>query len=131
MGLDYNIISNCSDANYITVNKLYKEETNVFAYYIIVAILIANFNSFILWCIDNNTNIFNFNKTEKNIDEFIQFIYKNYKNNDLLKLIVAIENKLETQHIPNVSSGASSGESDEGNNLLLSTMRMTVIGGSD
>ena len=46
MGLDYNIISNCSDANYITVNKLYKEETNVFAYYIIVAILIANFNSF-------------------------------------------------------------------------------------
>ena len=91
----------------------------------------ANFNSFILWCIDNNTNIFNFNKTEKNIDEFIQFIYKNYKNNDLLKLIVAIENKLETQHIPNVSSGASSGESDEGNNLLLSTMRMTVIGGSD
>ena len=131
MGLDYNIISNCSDANYITVNKLYKEETNVFAYYIIVAILIANFNSFILWCVDNNTNIFNFNKTEKNIDEFIQFIYKNYKKNDLLKLIVAIENKLETQHIPNVSSGASSGESDEGNNLLLSTMRMTVIGGSD
>ena len=130
MGLDYNIISNCSDANYITVNKLYKEETNVFAYYIIVAILIANFNSFILWCIDNNTNIFNFKKNEKNIDEFLQFIYKNYKKNDLLKLIVAIENKLETQHIHN-ASGASSGGSDEGNNLLLNTMRMTVIGGSD
>ena len=89
----------------------------------------ANFNSFILWCIDNNTNIFNFNKTEKNIDEFIQFIYKNYKNNDLLKLIVAIENKLETQYIPNSSSGASSGGSDA--NVLLTTMRMTVIGGSD
>ena len=117
MGLDYNIISNCSDANYVTVNKLYKEETNVFAYYIIVAILLANFNSFILWCIDNNTNIFNFKKDEKNIDEFIQFIYKNYKNNDLLKLIVAIENKLETQN--------------KHNNVLLSTMRMTVIGGGD
>ena len=117
MGLDYNIISNCSDANYVTVNKLYKEETNVFAYYIIVAILLANFNGFILWCIDNNTNIFNFKKDEKNIDEFIQFIYKNYKNNDLLKLIVAIENKLETQN--------------KHNNVLLSTMRMTVIGGGD
>ena len=117
MGLDYNIISNCSDANYVTVNKLYKEETNVFAYYIIVAILISNFNSFILWCIDNNTNIFNFKKTEKNIDEFIKFIYKNYKNNELLKLIVAIENKLETQNI--------------NNSILLSTMRMTVIGGGE
>jgi hypothetical protein len=117
MGLDYNIISTCSDANYVTVNKLYKEETNVFAYYIIVAILLANFNSFILWCIDNNTNIFNFKKDEKNIDEFIKFIYKNYKTNDLLKLIVAIENKLETQN--------------KHNNVLLSTMRMTVIGGGD
>jgi hypothetical protein len=47
-----------------------------------------------------------------------------------LKLIVAIENKLETQHIHNASD-ASSGGSDEGNNLLLNTMRMTVIGGSD
>lgn len=120
MGLDYNIISNCSDANYVTVNKLYKEETNVFAYYIVVAILLANFNGFILWCIDNNTNIFNFKKDEKNIDEFIQFIYKNYKNNDLLKLIVAIENKLETQNTP-----------DRLDNVLLSTMRMTVIGGGD
>ena len=117
MGLDYNIISTCSDANFVTVNKLYKEETNVFAYYIIVAILLANFNSFILWCIDNNTNIFNFKKDEKNIDEFIKFIYKNYKTNDLLKLIVAIENKLETQN--------------KHNNVLLSTMRMTVIGGGD
>ena len=62
MGLDYNIISNCNDANYVIVKKFYKEQTNVFAYYIIVAILIANFNNFILWCIDNNTNLFNFKK---------------------------------------------------------------------
>jgi hypothetical protein len=126
MGLDYNIISNCSDANYVTVNKLYKEETNVFAYYIVVAILLANFNGFILWCIDNNTNIFNFKKDEKNIDEFIQFIYKNYKNNDLLKLIVAIENKLETQNTPDRRD-----RPDTQDNVLLSTMRMTVIGGGD
>jgi hypothetical protein len=116
MGLDYNIISNCTDVNYITVKKLYKEETNVFAYYIIVAILLANFNSFVLWCIDNNTNLFHFKKSEKNIDSFISFIHDNYKTNNILKLIVAVENKLESQkdHI----------------NPLLSTMRMTVIGGT-
>lgn len=117
MGLDYDIISNCSDANYITVKKLYKEETNVFAYYIIVAIILANFNSFILWCIDNNTNLFHFKKDQKNIDSFINFIHDNYKNNNILKLIVALENKLETQHIYY-------------NNPIFSTMRMTVIGGT-
>lgn len=116
MGLDYNIISNCTDVNYITVKKLYKEETNVFAYYIIVAILLANFNSFVLWCIDNNTNLFHFKKSEKNIDSFISFIHANYKTNNILKLVVAVENKLESQkdHI----------------NPLLSTMRMTVVGGT-
>lgn len=116
MGLDYNIISNCTDVNYITVKKLYKEETNVFAYYIIVSILLANFNSFILWCIDNNTNLFHFKKSEKNIDSFINFIHTNYKTNNILKLVVAVENKLETQK--------------QHNNSLLSTMRMTVIGGT-
>jgi len=116
MVLDYNIISNCSDVNYITVKKLYKEETNVFAYYIIVAILLANFNSFILWCIDNNTNLLHFKKDEKNIDSFVNFIHNNYKNNNILKLIVSVENKLESQKFHD--------------NILLSTMRMTVIGGT-
>ena len=116
MGLDYNIISNCNDANYVIVKKLYKEQTNVFAYYIIVAILIANFNNFILWCIDNNTNLFNFKKEIASVDSFVMFISKNYKNNDLLKMIVGLEKRLENR-APN----------DE---ILLTTMRMTVLGGN-
>jgi len=116
MGLDYNIISNCNDENYIIVKKFYKEQTNVFAYYIIVAILIANFNNFILWCIDNNTNLFNFKKTNEAIESFVMFISKNYKNNDLLNMIVNLEKRLENRR-----------PDDE---LLLTTMRMTVIGGN-
>ena len=116
MGLDYNIISNCNDANYVIVKKLYKERTNVFAYYIIVAALIANFNNFILWCIDNNTNLFNFKKENASVDSFVMFISKNYKNNDLLKMIVGLEKRLENR-TPN----------DE---ILLTTMRMTVLGGN-
>ena len=116
MGLDYNIISNCNDENYTIVKKLYKEQTNVFAYYIIVAILIANFNNFILWCIDNNTNLFNFKKTNESIESFVMFISKNYKSNDLLNMIVSLEKRLENRS-----------PDDE---LLLSTMRMSVIGGN-
>ena len=115
MGLDYNIISNCNEANYIIVKKLYKEHTNVFAYYVIVAILIANFNNFILWCIDNNTNLFNFKKDVASVDKFIDFISKNYKNNDLLNMIVGMEKRLENR--------------TNGDEVLLNTMRMTVIGG--
>ena len=116
MGLDYNIISNCNDANYVIVKKFYKEQTNVFAYYIIVAVLIANFNNFILWCIDNNTNLFNFKKENASVDSFVMFISKHYKNNDLLKMIVGLEKRLENR-TPN----------DE---ILLTTMRMTVLGGN-
>ena len=115
MGLDYNIISTCNSVNHITVKKFYKEETNVFAYYIIVAILISNFNNFIVWCIDNNTNLINFKKEQTNIDSFIRFISENYKNNDVLKTIVELEHKL-----------ANHASSDK---ILLNTMRMTVIGG--
>jgi hypothetical protein len=61
--------------------------------------------------------LFNFQKNEKSIDNFITFIHTNYKNNDFLRLIVAIENKLETQY--------------KKGDVLLSTMRMTVIGGAD
>jgi hypothetical protein len=60
--------------------------------------------------------LFHFKKKEKNIDSFISFIHNNYKNNNMLKLIVALENKLESQKPLN--------------NPLVSTMRMTVIGGT-
>ena len=120
MGLDYNIISTCNAANNSIVKKFYKEETNVFAYYIIVAILISNFNNFILWCIDNNTNLINFKQEQSSIDSFIRFISENYKNNDLLKSIVGLEHKLANH----VSSHDVSNDK-----ILLNTMRMTVIGG--
>jgi len=116
MGLDYNIISNSNDDNYSIVKKLYKEQTNVFAYYVIVSILLGNFNNFILWCIDNNTNLFNFKKDDASIDNFVMFISKNYKNSELLQMIVGLEKRLENKT-----------SSDQ---ILLSTMRMTVLGGN-
>lgn len=127
MGLDYNIISNCTDSNYIVAKKLYKEETNAFAYYIIVSILLSNFNNFILWCIDNNTNIIQFKKNKNNIINFVQFIYKNYKKSELLNMIVDLEIRLETMD----AAGTDSTENQESrqNNEMLRTMRMTIVGG--
>jgi hypothetical protein len=124
MGLDYNIISNCTDSNYIVAKKLYKEETNAFAYYIIVSILLSNFNNFILWCIDNNTNTIQFKKNKNSIINFVQFIYKNYKKNEILNMIVDLEIRLETMD----AAGTDNQESRQ-NNEMLRTMRMTIVGG--
>jgi hypothetical protein len=124
MGLDYNIISNCTDSNYIVAKKLYKEETNAFAYYIIVSIILSNFNNFILWCIDNNTNIFQFDKSKNGITNFVKFIYKNYKSNELLNIIVDLEIRLETMDSRNADK-----QEGQKSNEMLRTMRMTIVGG--
>ena len=128
MGLDYNIITNCTDSNYIVAKKLYKEETNAFAYYIIVSILLSNFNNFILWCIDNNTNIIQFKKNKNSITNFVTFIYKNYKNNELLNTIMDLEIRFETI---DTNSGSEIQDIYEKNkrNEMLRTMRMTIVGG--
>ena len=126
MGLDYNIISNCTDSNYIVAKKLYKEETNAFAYYIIVSILLSNFNNFILWCIDNNTNIIQFNKSKNSITNFVKFIYRNYKSSELLNMIVDLEIRLETMDGADINTD---NQERIHSNEMLRTMRMTIVGG--
>jgi hypothetical protein len=129
MGLDYNIISNCTDSNYIVAKKLYKEETNAFAYYIIVSILLSNFNNFILWCIDNNTNIIQFSKNKNSIMNFVQFIYRNYKRSELLNIIMDLEIRLESMDMRSSLVSGSDIQEMNKNNEILRTMRMTIVGG--
>ena len=126
MGLDYNIISNCTDSNYIVAKKLYKEETNAFAYYVIVSILLSNFNNFILWCIDNNTNIIQFSKSKNSITNFVKFIYRNYKSSEHLNTIVDLEIRLETMDGADTNTD---NQESQNSNEMLRTMRMTIVGG--
>jgi hypothetical protein len=49
------------------------------------------------------------------VDDFIAFISKHYKNNDLLNMVVSMEKRLENK-----------AQDDE---VLLTTMRMSVVGG--
>lgn len=65
--------------------QMYKENTNVFAYYIITGILMSHYQEFILWCHVNNTNVFQFKKTIAHQKDFCSFIKKRYKKRDFLK----------------------------------------------
>jgi hypothetical protein len=71
--------------------KFYKENTNIFAYYILTFILLDNFENFIDWCNKYNISLFQFNKTEKNQMNLCNFIIQNYKTKHLLEFINYIE----------------------------------------
>ena len=115
MGLTYkNLIS--KDNISISLKKLYyKENTNVFAYYIIKMVLLYFNNDFLIWCKKNNVNnIFNFTKNEQSLNRFIDFIKRFINNKKLLKDLdksLKILKKFK----------------ENNNKLLVETLRMTVI----
>ena len=68
-------------------NFFYNENTNVFSYYIIKSILMYNLEDFIFWCVDNNMNLIDFYKTNKNVNKFIEFIISKFNKKSFLKSI--------------------------------------------
>ena len=46
-----------------------------------------NLEDFVFWCLENNMNLLDFHKTNKNIDKYILFIKSKYKNKTFLKYI--------------------------------------------
>lgn len=92
-------------------NILYKEKTNVFAYYILKMILLHSGDDFLIWCNLNNTNTLNFDHSEILFNKFFKFINKNYKAKLLMKNISQMEDKLHDQSKDKV---------------ICQTMRMTI-----
>ena len=62
-------------------NFLYKEKTNVFAYYIITNILMNNYEKYVNYCLDNNSSLFLHNKNANLLGHYIK---KNYNKNILI-----------------------------------------------
>jgi hypothetical protein len=87
MGLQYEDLYSTSEHSKVLRDHLYKERTNVLAYYIIKTILINNYQSFLAWCKTNNILLMQFKKTPLNQNEFCRFIEKNYKTKNMLVTI--------------------------------------------
>lgn len=84
MGLQYNDLYSNSKQSEILRDNLYKENTNVLAYYIIKTVLMNNYQGFLSWCKTNNLSLIDFKKTAGNQRQFCEFIEKNYKTQSLL-----------------------------------------------
>ena len=85
MGLNYRCLYEKSTLCTKMRQSLYKENTNVFAYYVLTLILLNNYQSFLNWCLTNNSILFVFKKTATNMSSFCKFIEQNYKSKTLLQ----------------------------------------------
>jgi hypothetical protein len=65
--------------------KLYKENTNVFPYYILKMVLIYHKEDFMLWCQRNNEiNVLNYDKTPQAFNSLFLFIKSKMDASDML-----------------------------------------------
>jgi len=91
MGISYKDLYNKSNESENIRKTLYKENTNVLAYYIITLILLNNYQDVLNWCNTNNTSLLQFKKTTSNLESYCKFIEKKYKTKNLLDGIECIE----------------------------------------
>jgi hypothetical protein len=116
MGLQYNDLYSNSKQSEIIRENLYKENTNVLAYYIIKTVLMNNYTGFLSWCKTNNLLLLDFKKTTGNQKQFCEFIEKNYKKQSLINNIHQSEiflSKLKKKK--------------EANQFILTNMRMSIL----
>jgi hypothetical protein len=97
------------------VSKIYKEETPLFSYYVVKSILIFFANDFAEWTMIHNRGSFNFQKTQQNVDAYIQFIQKHSISPKYTKTIKMVEECLNKSQRPDLK-----------NEPALNTMRMTL-----
>ena len=119
MGLKYETLFKKDKQNSLRRETLYKEKISILAYYIIKTILMNNYQGFLDWCQNNNYELYDFKKTQPNIDKFCVFIKQNYKSNDMLDNV----ERMEYFFIDNKDN---SREKKEKYNFIMKTMRMSI-----
>ena len=118
MGLTYKDLYSSTAHSLAMRETLYKEDSNVLAYYIITTILLNNVQGFLSWCDKNNLSLLQFKKTTSNIDSFCKFIEKNYKSRSMLSSVACMQifyHSLEKKE-----------KKDKKLDYILKNMRMTI-----
>ena len=95
MGIKYTDLYSNSKESEVLRNHLYKEKTNVLAYYVIKTILLSQYQNFLFFCKENHFSLLQFKKTIQHKKEFCDFIRKKYKTKDMLDSIESTEKLLK------------------------------------
>ena len=121
MGLTYKDLYSKTEHSRIMRENLYKEKTNVLAYYVIKTILINNYQGFLAWCKNNNFSLLQFKKTLANQREFCKFIEKNYKTTSMTEGIQSAEGFLN-----NIEKNRGTKMSNKNLSYTLMNLRMSI-----
>ena len=122
MGLSYKDLYLNKLENQLLRETLYKENTNVLAYYVIKTVMMNNYPSFLTWCDKNNLSLIAFKKTIANQQKFCEFIEKNYKSASMLENIDNSELFLEQLKKKKNNAVINS----KMKHFLLTNLRMTI-----
>ena len=116
MGLTYKDLYSTTQTAREKRILLYKEESNVFAYYILKTILLNNIQGFLDWCDKHNdTSLLNFKKTMNAQKSFCQFIERSYKSKSMIQNVHLSEDFFNELY-----------KKQRKNGHLLDNMRMTI-----
>ena len=122
MGLTYdNLVGKTQNDKDLSFT-LYKENTNVFAYYILKLGLLYNYDKFYEWCKTNNTSIIQFKKTPKNLEKFCNFVL----NKEIVDDARRLSNNYRTNIPTMFKKPAKTPKKKKLYKFLTNTMRMTV-----
>ena len=124
LGISYQNLYENDNGSHIARENLYKEKTNVFAYYIVTAFLLDNYVNVINWCNKNNLSCFKFNNSQRNLDLFYNLIENSYKRNEFLKNLMCVSiyaSKL------NKKTNKNNKLANNQINNIFKTTRMTIM----
>tara|TARA_B000000557_G_scaffold214829_1_gene181369 strand:+ start:270 stop:1580 length:1311 start_codon:yes stop_codon:yes gene_type:complete len=121
MGLEYFNLYDNSSQSVSAREYLYREKTDVFAYYILKCILIHSYPQFLIWCNENNTKTKNgqllkFRETPDNLRSFYELIEQSYDLKSLHELFQISKDFLNE----------TSEKKIKNKGLLFNTMRMSI-----
>lgn len=125
MGLSYTDLFDLTDEKSYLRRSLYKEATHVFAYYILTAILMNDYEGFLLWCNTHNISLLEFTKNDFNYRELAVYIQENYNNANL----IADMELLNTEYVKLglVKMDSSIYGTLPSSHVLVETSRMSII----
>ena len=134
MNIKYRNLYEKTDVSANLRTTLYKEDTNVLSYYVITAILIYNYQSFLNWCKTNNTSMLQFKKTNANQKGFCDFIEKKYKTPKILDSIECTEtflkkinnSKIKSNNKLNNKPNKTNNDKIDDLQFLTNNLRMTI-----
>lgn len=127
IGVNYQVLIDESEHSRKMMRTFYRENTHVFAYYVLTSILLHSHGDFLSWCVKKNGHGLDMFKVKATQHDFAELIASCYKKHDLLQKIVETETKVARDYQKAIStSSANDNEGDD--NQLVTTLRMTIVG---